>query len=132
MSVFCLNEALKKLRKVAATLDPEGYNQMPLLRRWYKNLSLDLSNFKELCGTERAHMSTSAGHELCHSYAASQEGLGMSFAGRGLSRGVTFGGIRLFATKCDFWYPPLAMTITGRRVVDEEGVTIVPIILQIS
>jgi hypothetical protein len=52
VTVYVLNEALKKLRVVAATENPEEYNKVKILRRGMKNMMLDFAQFARTGGTE--------------------------------------------------------------------------------
>ena len=57
-SVFVLNEALKKLRKVVAKERPQEYNKVKVLWRGMKDMTLDFEQFRANGGTELAPMST--------------------------------------------------------------------------
>ena len=58
-NVYFLDEMLKKMRKVEATLDPEAYAQKMDLYRGMSDMTLDLTEFKRVGGNELALMSTS-------------------------------------------------------------------------
>ena len=127
-------EALKKLRKVAAKLNAEEYNQVLHLWRGMKNMTFDLAEFKKHGGTELAPMSTSAHKSIAMSYAGSQRGLVMSFATRGLSRGVEIHEFSVYPKEREFLYPPLTYMLFDetRQVTNEDDCTVVPMTLQMS
>ena len=52
VSVYMLNEALKKLRTVAATENPNEYNKVKILYRGMKNMKVDFAEFARTGGTE--------------------------------------------------------------------------------
>jgi hypothetical protein len=133
-TVLFLYEALKKLRKVAAKLNAEEYNQVLHLWRGMKNMTFDLAEFKKHGGTELAPMSTSAHKSIAMSYAASQRGLVMSFATRGLSRGVEIHEFSVYPKEREFLYPPLTYMLFDetRQVTNEDDCTVVPMTLQMS
>jgi hypothetical protein len=52
VSVYMLNDALKKLRKVAATENPSEYNKVKILYRGMKDMKVDFAEFARTGGTE--------------------------------------------------------------------------------
>jgi hypothetical protein len=56
--MYCLNEALDKLRTVEAFLRPEEYNRVKYLWRGMSNMSIDADSFFAEGGSELAPMST--------------------------------------------------------------------------
>ena len=68
-TVWTLNEALKKLKKVEAKLKPDEYNKVKLLYRGMKNMTLDFEELERQGGTELAFMSTSMSYDVAKSFA---------------------------------------------------------------
>lgn len=68
-TVWALNEALKKLKKVEAKLKPDEYNKVKHLFRGMKNVTLDFDEFEQNGGTELAFMSTSMKYDVAKSFA---------------------------------------------------------------
>jgi hypothetical protein len=52
ITIYVLNEALKKLRKVVAKEKPHEYNKVKVLWRGMKDMTLDFEEFKRTGGTE--------------------------------------------------------------------------------
>ena len=52
VTIYVLNEALKKLRKVVAKEKPHEYNKVKVLWRGMKDMTLDFEEFKRTGGTE--------------------------------------------------------------------------------
>ena len=52
VTVYVLHDALKKLRKVAATENPSEYNKVKILYRGMKDMKLDFAEFVRIGGTE--------------------------------------------------------------------------------
>ena len=52
VTVYVLHDALKKLRKVAATENPREYNKVKILYRGMKDMKLDFAEFASIGGTE--------------------------------------------------------------------------------
>jgi hypothetical protein len=65
-TVYVLNKALKKLRKVAAKQKPDEYNKTKVLWRGMKDMTLDFEAFKRTGGTELAPMSTTDDDQVQH------------------------------------------------------------------
>ena len=133
-TVFFLHDALKKLRKVGAKVDPARYNEIVFLWRGMRNMTMDLDEFKRHGGTELAAMSTSSNKDIAESYARSERGLVMSFATRGLSRGVDISMFSLYPKEQEYLYPPLTYMLfdESRALTEENGVTLVPILPQMA
>ena len=133
-TIYFLNDAIKKLRKVVAKTNPHEYNQVIYLWRGIKNRVMDLEEFKKHGGTELATMSATGNKEIAMRYAAGDEGLLMSFATQGLSRGVQISEFSLYPHEKEFVYPPLTFLLLdrSREVTHEDGLTIVPILPQMA
>jgi hypothetical protein len=56
VSVYVLNEALKKLRKVAAIRNQNEYNKLKVLRRGMKDMKMNFAKFTMTGGTELSFM----------------------------------------------------------------------------
>jgi len=75
-TMYMLDEALKKLRKVEAKADPEAYAQTLFLWRGMKDMHMDMEKFQKVGGTEvrthaHAHAVTNAGthaHTVTHTH----------------------------------------------------------------
>ena len=52
VSVYMLNDALKKLRTVSATENPTAYNKIKILYRGMKDMKVDFAEFARTGGTE--------------------------------------------------------------------------------
>merc|ERR1711920_206203 len=89
MTLYFLDDGIKKLRGVAARLEPKEFNKMLPLWRGMKNMKLDLEQFNETGGTEVAPMSTTKNRDVAQKYAASEQPLIFCFKTRGLGRGVS-------------------------------------------
>ena len=68
-TMYVLNEALRKLKKVSAKMNPHEYNKVKSLWRGMRNMSKDLDKFISQGGTELAAMSTSEHYEVARSFA---------------------------------------------------------------
>mmetsp|Transcript_37643 Transcript_37643/g.94374 ORF Transcript_37643/g.94374 Transcript_37643/m.94374 type:complete len:518 (-) Transcript_37643:436-1989(-) len=92
ITMYCLAEGLKMLRKVAAKTDPESYAKTMYLWRGMKDREMDVEAFKARGGTELAPMSTTSSREVAFSYAGvgsgAQKSLLLRYKTKALSRGV--------------------------------------------
>ena len=68
-TMYVLNEAMRKLKKVSAKMNPHEYNKVKRLWRGMRNMSKDLDKFISQGGTELAAMSTSEHYEVARSFA---------------------------------------------------------------
>ena len=138
-TVYFLSDALKKLRKVGAKVDSAAYNEVVYLWRGIKGRALDTPDFRAHGGTELAPMSTTGAREIAQRYAGAvtdagdgggQQGLLMSFATRGLSRGVEIHMFSLYPKEREFLYPPLTYLLFDetREIEDADGLTTVPVL----
>jgi len=133
VTMYCLAEGLKMLRKVGAKTDPEGYAKTKYLWRGMKDREMDLEAFKARGGTELAPMSTTSSREIADSYAGvGQDGhasLLFRYTTKALSRGVLIDYLSLYPKEKEFLYPPLtSLTYDDRSAVMVEGnVTVVPV-----
>ena len=138
-TVYFLSDALKKLRKVGAKVDSAAYNEVVYLWRGIKGRALDTPDFRAHGGTELAPMSTTGAREIAQRYAGAvtdagdgggQQGLLMSFATRGLSRGVEVHMFSLYPKEREFLYPPLTYLLFDetREIEDADGLTTVPVL----
>jgi hypothetical protein len=134
-TMYVLNEALKKLRKVVAISDPNEYNKIKRLFRGMKDMTLDFEVFKTMGGTELAPMSTTDDEAVANSYAASRRGLIFEYETQGNSRGVDISDFSMYPKEREFLYPPLTYLILDvnkplKRL--ENGTIVVPIIPQMA
>lgn len=133
VTMYCLAEGLKMLRKVGAKTDPEGYARTMFLWRGMKDREMDLELFKARGGTELAPMSTTSSRAIADSYAGlGEEGhksLIFRYTTKALSRGVLIDYLSMYPKEKEYLYPPLtSLTFDDRSEVKEEGnVTIVPV-----
>eukprot|EP00961_Rhodomonas_salina_P013222 177830-Rhodomonas_salina.3 len=88
MSVFHLDQGLKKLRTIGAK-DPEKFNAIEYFYRGMKDMELDFLQFRKCGGTELAPMSTTSSLAVAKSYAKSTSPLLFKFKTQGLSRGCS-------------------------------------------
>ena len=109
MAVYYLADALKKLRAVAAQIDPEGFTKEVVLWRGMQDLTLDKDEFTKKGGTELAPMSTSHSKSVAFKYAASQAPLVFKYKTlNGMQRGASIEFLSLCAPSS----PPSPPTIT--------------------
>jgi len=133
VTMYCLAEGLKMLRKVGAKMDPEGYAKTKYLWRGMKDREIDLEVFKVRGGTELAPMSTTSSREVADSYAGvGQEGhtsLLFRYTTKALSRGVLIDYLSMYPKEKEYLYPPLtSLTYDERSAIEVEGnVTVVPV-----
>jgi len=108
VTMYILDEALKKMRKVEARQNPERYNQTLHLWRGMRAVDLDLHEFKRLGGTELAPMSTTATRSVAEAFAKGQQrGLIFRYTTRGHSKGVCIDFLSLYPKEVEYLYPPL-------------------------
>ena len=104
-TVYVLNDALKKLRKVKAKENPNEYNQIKYLWRGMKDMTLDFEEFKRKGGTELAPMSTSDDYDVAKAYADSRMGLIFELETQGNTRGVDISEFSMYPKEREFLYP---------------------------
>ena len=68
-TMYVLDEALKKLRKVEAKADPEAYAQTLFLWRGMKDMHMDMETFKRVGGTEVRPSTRTQAHTHTHTHA---------------------------------------------------------------
>ena len=126
MAVYYLADALKKLRAVAAQIDPAGFTQEVVLWRGMQDLTLDQDEFTTKGGTELAPMSTSRSKSVAFKYASSRAPLVFKYKTRGLGRGCSIGYLSLYPKEEEYLYPPLTF-LQPERVYQEQGYTVVEV-----
>ena len=108
VTMYVLDEALKKMRKVEARQNPEGYTQTKILWRGMKDRDLDLDEFKRLGGTELAPMSTTLKRSVAERFArGDQGGLIFRYTTKAHSKGVCIDFLSLYPKEVEYMYPPL-------------------------
>ena len=117
MSVYYLADGLKKLRAVAAQIDPEGFTKEVVLWRGMQDLTLDKDEFAKKGGTELAPMSTSHSQSVAFKYAASHAPLVFKYKTlNGMQRGASIEFLSLCAPSSP--PSPTHITVTSHpRVV---------------
>ena len=120
VTLYVLDEALKKMRKVEARQNPATYNQTQYLWRGMKDVDLDLDQFKVLGGTELAPMSTTSTRSVAEAFATGDtRGLIFRYTTRGHSKGVRIDFLSLFPKEEEYLYPPLTNLAFDEHVQDE-------------
>jgi len=134
-TVYVLNEALKKLRKVVAKQKPHEYNKVKVLWRGMKDMTLDFEAFKQTGGTELAPMSTTDDDHVAKAYAASRRGLIFQYETQGNSRGVDISDYSMYPKEREFLYPPLTyLMLDNSKSIRklENGSIVVPVLPQMA
>ena len=131
MAVYYLADGLKKLRAVAAQIDPAGFTQEVVLWRGMQDLTLDQDEFTTKGGTELAPMSTSRSKSVAFKYASSRAPLVFKYKTRGLGRGCSIGYLSLYPKEEEYLYPPLTYLLP-ERVNQEQGYKVVEVAPQMS
>ena len=122
VTMYVLDEALGKMRKVEAKQNREGYAQTKILWRGMKDRDLDLDEFKRLGGTELAPMSTTASRPVAERFARGDHGgLIFRYTTTGHSRGVCIDFLSLYTKENEYLYPPLTkLTFDKERERERE------------
>ena len=130
-NIYFVDQAIKKLRKVEAKEDPEGYARTKILYRGMADMEMDLREFKRVGGNELALMSTSASKEIALSYARTGKVSGMMFAmsTTGQTRGVRLQYLSLYPKEDEYLFPPLTnLTFDEHAEVEaEDGIDHIPV-----
>ena len=120
-TMYCLDEALNKLRRVEATRDIEEYNRVKYFWRGMKNMTVDVDKFFAEGGSELAPMSTTEDLNVAKGYAMSEMPLLFRFEARGRSKGVDIGFLSLYPREREVLYPALTgLILLQEHIVDEE------------
>jgi hypothetical protein len=133
VTMYVLDEMLRKMQKVEAKLTPEEYTKTKILWRGMKDRSLNIDEFKRIGGVELAPMSTTSDKDVATSYACGRKGgLLFKYTTKGKSRGVLIAFLSLYPREKEYLYAPLTfMTFDtnaeGGIYTDENGVMIVPV-----
>eukprot|EP00747_Dinoflagellata_sp_TGD_P151353 gnl/TRDRNA2_/TRDRNA2_177205_c1_seq6.p1 gnl/TRDRNA2_/TRDRNA2_177205_c1~~gnl/TRDRNA2_/TRDRNA2_177205_c1_seq6.p1 ORF type:complete len:197 (+),score=36.32 gnl/TRDRNA2_/TRDRNA2_177205_c1_seq6:70-591(+) len=130
VTVFFLAKALKKMRKVQAKLDPEGFATEISLWRGMANSTIDMDKLKREGGTELAPMSTSADKNVAMKYAASETPLVFCYRASGLAKGLNIKFLSLYPKEEEYLYPPGTMLKWEKNEV-RDGFTVVTVTPQI-
>ncbi len=130
-TLYILAEALKKLRVVGAQLDPLGFNTEKILWRGMQNMTIDVS-FMLRGGCEMAVMSTSENRDVAISYARSRQPLVFRYKTVGLNRGVSIQFLSVYPNEAEIAFPPLTYLMADGKVYEQDGVSILDVIPQIS
>ena len=131
MAVYYLADGLKKLRAVAAQIDPAGFTQEVVLWRGMQDLTLDQDEFTSKGGTELAPMSTSRSKSVAFKYAASQYPLVFKYLARSMQRGCSIKYLSLYPKEEEYLSPPLTYLLP-ERVYQEQGYKVVEVAPQMS
>mmetsp|Transcript_17507 Transcript_17507/g.35006 ORF Transcript_17507/g.35006 Transcript_17507/m.35006 type:complete len:497 (-) Transcript_17507:136-1626(-) len=132
MTLYYLDEALRKLRAVEATKDRAAYMAVKELYRGMKDMNLDADKFQMYGGTEMACMSTTATKAVALKYASSTVPLLFRYKTRGNSRGVSIQFLSMFPGEDEYLYPPLTLLASDGPPVTEDGVTVFDVSPQFS
>jgi hypothetical protein len=120
VTMYVLDEALGKMRKVEAKQNREGYAQTKILWRGMKDRDLDLDEFKRLGGTELAPMSTTLKRSVAETFArGTTGGLIFRYTTTGHSRGVCIDFLSLYPKEKEYLYPPLTNLTFDEHAQDE-------------
>merc|ERR1711920_798993 len=131
ITVYFLDEGIKKLRAVGARLNPQEFQKMMFLWHGMKNMSLDLEKFAEQGGAELAPMSTTKDRSVAQQYAASEQPLILKFKTRGLGRGVSLRFLSAYPLEDEYLYP-VATYLQPEEHYEEDGFRIVVATPQMS
>jgi hypothetical protein len=132
-TLYILAEALKKLRVVGAQLDPLGFNSEKILWRGMQNMTVDVrGSFMLHGGCEMAVMSTSENRDVAISYARSRQPLVFRYKTVGLNRGVSIQFLSVYPKESEIAFPPLTYLMAHGEIYEEDGVSILDVIPQIS
>jgi len=137
VTMYVLDEALRKLRKVEAFLDKEAYAKTLYLWRGMKDLHMDVAEFQKCGGTELAPMSTTKSRDVANLYArGTAGGLLFRFSTKAHSRGVSIDYLSLYPKEKEYLYPPLTYVHYDEHsegvVTEENGIKIVPVCPQMA
>ena len=139
-TMYVLDEALKKLRKVKATENRTEYNKIKHLWRGMKDMTLDFEKFKKEGGTELAPMSTSDDDNIAREYASQghtngRMGLIFELITQGHTRGLDITDFSMYPKEREFLYPTLTYLILDQtRSIKklENGTIVVPVTPQMA
>lgn len=131
-TVYVLDEAIKKLRKVLSERNPVEFMQTTTLWRGIKDATMDFKKFKEEGGTELSCMSTSRSRDVALAYAVGTSPLVFRLEAKGLALGVSIRFLSIYPKEEEYLYPPLTLLTQDGEVVEEDGVKIVTIIPQMT
>eukprot|EP00966_Prymnesium_polylepis_P057235 1325714-Prymnesium_polylepis.1 len=106
MTVYYLSEASRKLRAVAAELDPSSFTKVVWLWRGMRDMKIS-ERFMDTGGSELAPMSTSHTQQTAVRYAESTCPLIFKYRTRGLSRGCSIKYLSAYPNEDEYLYPPL-------------------------
>jgi len=133
MTVYYLDEALRKLRAVRASMDAKVFAGKTLLWRGMKDMVLsDPQKFKEQGGTEVAPMSTTENKEVALQYSNSVCPLLFKFKAKGLSMGVDISYLSVYPKEREVLYPPLTYLMPSGETEMEGNITVYTVKLTIS
>lgn len=130
MSVYYLDEALKKLRD-HNTNQPD-FTKVMWLYRGMKDMTVDTQTFLEKGGTELAMMSTTNKLDVAMSYAHSQTPLIFKYKTRGLGRGCSIKYLSVYPKEEEFVYPPLTFLQPEGDPKTENGITFLEVTPQMA
>eukprot|EP00290_Baffinella_frigidus_P055767 CAMPEP_0180373084 /NCGR_PEP_ID=MMETSP0989-20121125/21054_1 /TAXON_ID=697907 /ORGANISM="non described non described, Strain CCMP2293" /LENGTH=444 /DNA_ID=CAMNT_0022369931 /DNA_START=30 /DNA_END=1364 /DNA_ORIENTATION=+ len=125
MTVYYLDEALRKLRAVRASLDARGFAAETLLWRGMKDTVVrDPMKFLREGGTELALMSTTESRDVALIYADSEHPLLFQFHAKGMCMGVDISFLSVYPKEQEVLYPPLTYLMPRETPTLEDGITI--------
>ncbi len=126
LSVYCLNEGLKKLWSVEAILDPKGYMDTKDLYRGMKNIAIDEETFMTKGGTELAPMSTTSDLKVSAKYAESGAPMLFQYKTQANSRGINISEFSVYPKEKEFLYLPLTLIVPqGKHTVGSATIYLV-------
>jgi len=125
MTVYYLDEALRKLRAVRASLETKSFTSETILWRGMKDtVVIDPDKFRQEGGTELAPMSTTENKEVALRYANSERPLLFKFNAKGMSMGVDISFLSVYPKEREVLYPPLTYLMARGAPEMEGNVTI--------
>ena len=132
VTMYVLDEMLRKMQKVEAKLDPEAYANTKILWRGMKDGRMDIEGFKRIGGVELAPMSTTSDRDVADSFACGRKGgLLFKYTTKGKSRGVLIDFLSLYPKEKEYLYAPLTFLTFDIHaeggIYTENGVMIVPV-----
>ena len=120
VTMYFLEDALKKMRRVEAAQNPERYNTEQILWRGMRDVDLDLEEFKRVGGTELAPMSTTKKRDMAEAFAkGNQRGLIFRYTTKGHSKGVCIDFLSVYPKEKEYLYPPLTNLTFDEHAPDE-------------
>jgi len=130
-TLYYLSDGIRKLRAVAAELEPEQFTADISLWRGMRDMRV-LDSFMQQGGAEIAPMSTSISKDVAMRYADSAHPLIFHFHTQGMERGCSLKYLSVYPKEQEVLYPPLTFLQPVRQTLDNDGRTIIEARPQIS